>query len=915
MSAENELFIYLRMEAAQAEATSRAYHKGEQQRIRETAETDAKTEKEKSQGRWKTLNSSVQMARAAQKDLEEIAKRELAGEQEKNKAKLALLRQQLKEGLQASNEARQQDLQGARATEQAKLDLLRLQLKQGLQASNDSNARRLQSQQESAQKELALLRQQLKDGLNLSTDAINREKQAVAEAASAKKEILADFAREDARAERSLEADFNAVQRKMVSINKQGLREQTRDKQDAFRTWKQEHMNAHKLAMMQWDEQQEATKKTTGGILSIANAYTSLRVASEIGQMIAGVFNTVAQSTNQARDYVEQLVAKMEQARTIVKELANLEGRTPSATYTAEVAERAAATGTDVADYVAGQKAMQANAAQYIGKEGATEAEQAQEKKLGMLTFEDSQRLNKDWATNLSAQGLKQDLGMQLMGTMLSKKKSTDSVEDIERRGRRLIEIAKRSKGETGPMLEQMNEVIAESSGEGGDFKEAEDAAIATRIVAERNPKEASAYVRAAVRQLREIESDPKKEELREALGLKKGMDFFQKVESISKKAKEYEDSGQGTQNEFLTTHGFKEARAFGGIHEAITTGIKNGGVARARKELDDLAPDTLEKENKAGLANNPAMVDATRRSTEEAAKLRRAATYVDLQEWKHKGRLATISSGEVEDGQDPVNAAATKSREAQGWGTWKEQTDRRHTAEGLEQALQGSEEGRKFLETKPWSMGEMASENDLNKAAQIVKRQRDKFAKENAKAPAFNPKKSNAQNLATAKALRKPPPVEAKDIERASLRVAFFKTHPEAKSDERAFEKYEKDRVQPGWLARMSGVKTVLPDEDATSKYAANNLFTQEQKSGLPYMKPRSIPVGSLGLRRDEGYPEYHHRQSERLAEDPKIAQETMKRLNEAAKNLKDAASGIKKAVQPQVRTPIPGKPNVITR
>ena len=270
----------------------------------------------------------------------------------------------------------------------------------------------------------------------------------------------------------------------------------------------------------------------------------TLQVFTQIAGMIRQGMHAVAESTVAARTRIKEMVTEMESARTEAKELAALLGKKPTAGFTAQQAGEAASVGLDVSQYSEFQKSFQAYTGQYVGTEEATPEElEANHQKL---SGDQAARLQKEVASYaMGARGLAADDSARLLGTIVAKAKAGASDDEIMDQYAKLMKVMELAPGKTSPMLSQLAELGMESAGEGGDIKDLMQSGYLLRVMAQRNPNEASTYGRGLLRGLRDIRIEPAK---MKELGITKDMDVFQQLEAIDEaveKAKAAGDEGE----------------------------------------------------------------------------------------------------------------------------------------------------------------------------------------------------------------------------------------------------------------------------------------------------------------------------------------------------------------------------------
>ena len=502
--------------------------------------------------------------------------------------------------------------------------------------------------------------------------------------------------RESAREQERINRDLNAMLRQSERDELKGVRDSEREKARAakatFRAWKEENDARHKLAMASWREEQDAIKEQEKGVGDLVKSFINLQVVKDVAGWVKEAMQAVGQSIADAREHIKGMTDEMERARTASKEIAALRGKDATAGFTAGMAREAASAGLDVEDYKQFALGWEAYAGQYVGAEGATPAQLAKEgKKIGK---DRALELQKDiGAYAVGARGLGADEGSQLLGLILAKSKAGASNDEIMSNYAQMMKVAELAPGRTAPGLGQITELGMESVGPEGDMKSVLEAAVMYRIMAQRNPNEASTYGRALFRGLRDIRKDPNK--MRE-LGIEKGMGYRQQVEAIDK-AVRAPTAGGGDQGEFLSKY-FKDIREWGAIQTALNEGIRGGAFQRAEQEAAGVDAGTVRSEiarHKRSQEGRAAMD----RSNEVAAMRERAGNYVELRHIQSEVRQAQVASGDLEVPEGMIGAYMTGGYGAvYGMGSRQEQEERAGGGRVKREGLLNSRAGRRWL-------------------------------------------------------------------------------------------------------------------------------------------------------------------------------------------------------------------------
>jgi hypothetical protein len=428
----------------------------------------------------------------------------------------------------------------------------------------------------------------------------------------------------------------------------------------------------------------DATKSVRGlggafGALSAANAGLGALTAS---------LAMMGQQAAEARAHVAGMGDEVANARKRDAELASYRGEAPTAMFAAKVASEGAEAGLDPDRMRQFQLAFRGYAGQHIGNK--IDAGQAE-------------RLQKQVASYaVGKKGLNSEDSARLLGTIINKSKPGASDQEILGQYGQLLEVMQLAPGYTGPLLGQLSEVVGESVGEGGPFKDALGAGILLRAEAERNPKQASAYTRALLRGLRRNAADPKKAA---ALGITKDMDIFQQIEASMKAAEK-----SGDEDQFIDKY-FSEIRQYGGFKTAVGAGIRGGAFDRARKEAGLGGPGGDQAARAKFAKRVEGEAETYRQSelaTEEsgnaritAAQREQAAKGVNLRKFRKDAEAAVEGSGMLKSRAGLLESAGTMvGQHVYGLGDRKQQAVNDIAGENIRMGLQGYPQGRKFLES-----------------------------------------------------------------------------------------------------------------------------------------------------------------------------------------------------------------------
>jgi hypothetical protein len=442
----------------------------------------------------------------------------------------------------------------------------------------------------------------------------------------------------------------------------------------------------------------------TRSVNSLGSSFLALAAGQAVVGSLRSSLEALGRQAAESRAYVAGIGDEVAAARKKDAELASYRGEKPTAMFAANVAGEGAAAGLDADRMRQFQLAFRGYAGQHIGNK---------------IDEGQAQRLQNTVASYaVGKKGLNAEDSARLLGTIINKSKPGATDADIMGQYGQLLEVMQLAPGYTGPLLGQLSEVVGESVGEGGQFKDALDAGILVRAEAERNPRTASAYTRALLRGLRKNASNPDKAK---ALGITQGMDTFEQLDAV-KKAME----ASPNEDDFLDKY-FPEIRQYGGSKTAIEAGIRGGAFARARKEAGLGEPGAREKfakkvqDEAEGYRKSELGTDEAQNAEIIRAQREQAAKGVALRRFRKEAEIAVEGSGELKHGEGIYGAIVTGIGEhVYGMGDRRQQEINKITGENIRQGLQGYQAGREFLE-QPTSPGSNVSNEGALKFARMT--------------------------------------------------------------------------------------------------------------------------------------------------------------------------------------------------
>lgn len=527
----------------------------------------------------------------------------------------------------------------------------------------------------------------------------NRQRIQVA-AAATKTTVEAAKAAEKAKADAGKKAasDILAATRQRIAeskrLEKEMFAEGARLAADAVAREKQDARNAATSAKLAFDErkkqldaQKRSTDEAAAASRQMTRALLGTQVAGAALNAVKGGIDAIAQSAADAKARITAMNAEAAAARFADREVAALTGNKPTVAFSASLAGDAAQAGVSPEVYRNAQTAFQSQAGQFVGNDD-----------LSKISQEDAADLLKRVSSFSASQGVDVADSARLMGTIIGKSGKGTSKQDLMTTFGKVFKGVQLATGDTGPLLSQLSQVIQEEVGEGGSFKNVTDALPLIRVMAERDPGEASTYGRSLIRGLREANMDPKK---MAELGLTKGMSFMDQVKAVDRSASAVSAAG-GDEGEFLSKY-FKDIRQFGAVRTALNAGTRGGGFARSERDMAKVSEEAINRDIQDYLAGEEGQAQSAN-SRETQARLEQASSpgALMLQAARKRASTSLEASGDLNRPEGLFGSIFT----ATGRGSRKEQEETALVGTELRQRLEGYKGGREYLAQQDSMLG-----------------------------------------------------------------------------------------------------------------------------------------------------------------------------------------------------------------
>lgn len=612
------------------------------------------------------------------------------------RAKTEFLKRENRQRIQEAARAARTTVEQAKAAEKAKADAAKATAAAAKQAQKEIEA--------AGKKAVAEARKDAKDATAAAKQAqaarVEASKKAAADIIASTRQMIA----ESKRLEREMFAEGRRLAAESAATDKRDAQNAIVSSKLAF-SEKKKHLDDQKRAT---DEAAAATRQMTRALLGTQVAGAALN-AVKVG------IDAVAQSAADARARIAAMNAEAAAARFSDREVAALTGNKPTVAFSASLAGQAAQAGVSPEVYRQAQTAFQAQAGQFVGTD-----------ELAKVNQQDADELLQRVSSFSASQGVNVADSAKLMGTIIGKSAKGTSKQDLMSTFGKVFKGVQLAPGETGPLLNQLSELIQEEVGQGGSFNSVLEALPLIRVMAERNPGEASTYGRALIRGLRDINSDPRKAA---EVGITKGMSFLEQVQAVDKSA-----TASGDEGAFLNKF-FPDIRGFGGVRTALNAGTRGGGFARVARDMAGVNDQAITGviQDYLGGEEGKAQANASR---EQQARLEQAASpgMRLLAEARARASTSLESAGGLNQGEGLFGSIFTAAGQAAGYGDRKQQEETALVGTELAQRLSGYPGGREFMKREgltpnlnPFSFGSrMASESSLAQGFNLLNQLRE---------------------------------------------------------------------------------------------------------------------------------------------------------------------------------------------
>jgi len=326
---------------------------------------------------------------------------------------------------------------------------------------------------------------------------------------------------------------------------------------------------------------EEGAKGATSGFSDLASGL--IGVQSGLG-MVSQVFDVVKESMRDAAEYTRKVVQEFTTLREAIKQIAALQGKTPTTEFTVEQSRLSAQGGGILTpqEMATFQTSWLQYGSGYVSKPGH-EGE-------GRIDQSTVNEIGPKLAAYAKSRDIKSDVAARLMAAIVQTMPEQSKGESYEDMFMKIMAIAETSKGSATVTVGQIAPLLAEGIGKGAPFGEGPEAILsAARLAAvesERGPEESFTYSRALVHALQQLHHKAGAEA---ALGITPGMDVEAKIRAISAMA----DKNKQTLEETLYPYVHDPIRGSGAFLTARNQGIGTGrrpGMFDEMRRADEAA-------------------------------------------------------------------------------------------------------------------------------------------------------------------------------------------------------------------------------------------------------------------------------------------------------------------------------------
>jgi hypothetical protein len=316
---------------------------------------------------------------------------------------------------------------------------------------------------------------------------------------------------------------------------------------------------------------QKGLEDMGGAAKEAGSALTDLLGVQAGFGMIGQAVGVITDRMKEAADYTKKTVEEFATLREAIKQIAALQGKTPTNEFTVEQAKLSAEGGGILTpmEMAKGQQAFLQYGSGYVSKEGKPGTGRVEQSTVNTI-------LPKLLAYAKS-RGVPADVASRLVANIIQAMPPGSKPEEYEDLFMKVMAIAETSKGSAATTVAQVAPLLAEGIGKGMAFGEQGPEAIlsATRLAAvesERGPEESFTYSRALVQELNKIHH---KEGAEAELGITPGSSPEEKVRAIKKTA----DAKGVSVEDLLHSYVHDPIRGTGAMLTAVNAGIGEGKV------------------------------------------------------------------------------------------------------------------------------------------------------------------------------------------------------------------------------------------------------------------------------------------------------------------------------------------------
>lgn len=660
---DRELRINLVFVKQRAERDAQAFHQGEHRRIRQTSELFAKEFKTRAALTKQFFKEEADAQNRAAKAANALFKERAAAAKRMLKEQADAQKRAIKEAADAEKRA---------ARESAALLRTRMALtkqffrEQAAAADREAKAREKASkdfvaaQAKADRESIANFKESLGERERLRHEADRGREAALRKTVEADKQTRVKALKAANEAMKKLALDLDAFERKIdgdhAAFEESNRRVRQAKRHDFAERLKRYSRQVGQAERDESNKTKNAIERQQGAILSVAKAYTLLRIGAVVGQAIRNAFDSVARSAKESHDYIERIVRDMEALRSSAAEIMAMRGEEISGAGAARIAQRAAANAVAVESQQAFENTQEALSNEVL----FSKADRVQR---GRISREDVEALGTPtMAAAMGGGPAMQEAAARVQDALIRTAKR-DFAGRIDAGQLRedlpaILESTQVGRGGNATSAKQVSEAITEFAGPGKMIGDPRRAAALMRVFLLGNEEKGGTLFRATMKGALQVRNNEEQMDMLREKGLtgnEEGDEFFFKsLDAIKKIAQD-----QGRKYHEVLYEFYGELREFeSGELARVNRDIYNRALKGMSGARQRMAKKVADYRNGQGGRFQAAA------SRKRANQLNAASRFGELSILEEEGAGLVAAGGKLEVGEGLIDSLTTAARQ-----------------------------------------------------------------------------------------------------------------------------------------------------------------------------------------------------------------------------------------------------------